>query len=94
MDSAYPSERRTISEQLIPAAISYYQATLKLNRRKSPIFIDQERSQGCAQVEPQKSMEKGIEADLVLLVKGYKDYFSNVLASAKNCYREYSTDRY
>jgi len=86
--------QKTISEQLLPAAISYYQVALKVNRRKNPIFIDQYHLDDCAEVEPQKSMEKGIEADLVLLVRGYRDPYSKTIASAKSCFRESSTNRY
>ncbi len=94
-NDASPEERKTISEQLVPAAISYYQATLKVNRRKDPIYIGWKGIYDCARVNSQKSMTDGVEADLVLLVTAYDDRgVSADHATAKSCFREYPSNKY
>ncbi len=91
--------QKTLSEQLVLAAISYYQAALKVNRLKEPIYVSKGNLKECAKLEPQKSMEKGVEADLVLIVFGYhsfmfgQDYSSN-LAISLPCAQDSKTNRY
>lgn len=61
-----------IENQLVASAISYFQATLKVNRLQQNLIVEPE-CQGYA--SPQYLVDEGVEADFVLLVKA--GYYGN-----------------
>jgi len=99
LDEASPQVQKTISEQLMPAVISYYQAALKVNRLHYPIKLGRVQTQECAGVEAQEHMEKGVKADLILLVTAFWKHpkidvgGTDALAFARTCFGLDSTER-
>jgi len=85
LEEASPQVQKTISEQLVPAAIAYYQAALKVNRLTGPITLTRAETQQCIGVDPQGSLEQGVHADLVLLVVARYNP-KKVIASSGACF--------
>ena len=82
--------REYIANQLIPSAISYFQATLKVIREQKPLTVDFE----CGELIPPRYLTTtGVNADLILLVTG--DYFQeSFVAAAVPCALAEPTNRY
>jgi len=82
--------REYIQNQLMPSAISYFQAALQVVPVKGRLTVNS----ACADLYPGRSlMTPGVEADLAILV--YADYFQeSFVAAAVPCALDSSTYRY
>jgi len=85
--------RKTISEQVIPATIAYYQAALKIKRLEKPIKLSTSRIQNCTRVKLPKSIkQQWVKADLVVIVTGYFGDYRGI-ARANPCVYDDQTGR-
>lgn len=82
-----------ISEQIMPAAIAYYESTLQIYRLSSAIPLTSSYTSYCISEDPLDSMPSSVNADLVLLVTAVADTSSNYIAAATACWLGGSTGR-
>lgn len=83
-----------IQQQLIPAAISYFQTTLKVDPLSSNIVVSQATAKQCGMSSPPAALSgAGISADLVLFVTGKSDPDSTATASSRPCVLMDKTNR-
>jgi len=86
LDSVSSRISTAISEQIIPAVISYYQAALQVKRLTSNIAMTSSQTRYCAGRALTTELQNGISADLVLLVTATYDSSQNYIAAASSCY--------
>jgi len=84
--------KTAISNQIMPAAIAYYQSALKVVRLTQEISMRNSETQFCAGVNVQSALYDGVDADLVLLVTAVRDTSADYVASASTCF--IATDNY
>ena len=93
IEEATPDAQIMIREQIIPAAISYYQTALKVNP-VATLKIAPEVAQRCGSVSPPSSLADGIDYDLALFIMGAVNEDSSSGASARPCVLAAPTERY
>jgi len=94
IDDAPAEVQKTIQQQLVPAAISYYQAALKVNPISLPLKLSDADAKDCAEISSTEALRKGVEADLILLVAGENKPNETYMAYAMACQQEESSQRY
>ena len=74
LDNAPTGIRKILTEQIIPGAIAYYQATLKAIPSPEPLSWTKSEIQDCARqdIDVPQALRDGVNADLVLLFVGDK----------------------
>jgi len=94
LDGATDAVKQRISEQLIPAAIAFYQATLKVIPNSDAIIYSDATIKQCVQESSPKALRDGVHADLVLFVRGeYSEEEDAPVASASACDLHPKTNR-
>jgi hypothetical protein len=81
-----------IEQQLIPAAISYYQSALKVDRLTKPLAFAPSVASRCGNIIPPEDLADGIDADLVIFVIAAEGN-GEALASASSCVLHSETKR-
>lgn len=95
LDEFSPTTAAKIKYQLFPAAINYYKAALKVDPVPAPIKISRATASACGDVDPPSQIYgSGIDADLIIFVRGKVDPTSTITASARACVLMQGTDRY
>jgi len=85
--------KKAISQQIMPAVVTYYQSALKVKRLTETLSMSSTETQYCAGVDVQTELANGVDADLVLLVTVTRDPTSSYIASASACYVDTDTNR-
>jgi len=93
LDGASDVAKKRISEQLVPAAIAYYQTALKVIPNADPIIYSDSTIKKCIQQSSPKALKDGVEADLVLFITGLSNPDLPVLALANACDLHPTTNR-
>ena len=92
--SSAPSNVLTmVQDQLIPAVIAYYHATLKVKRLLEPIRLANDDTKYCASVSSTTALRAGIYTDLVILITGRYDYTNQYVAYGFPCYGDATNNR-
>ena len=95
LDEFSPTTASKIKYQLFPAAISYYKAALKVDPLQTKIKISRATAAACGDVDPPPELYRsGVEADLIIFVRGKVDPESTITASARACVLMQATNRY
>jgi len=96
IDNAPAAIKKSISEQIVPATIAYYQAALKAIPSPEPLSFSSAILKACvnnAKVSIPEALEDGVEVDLALLITGSSQPLAEFIAVANACYLEKGFNR-
>lgn len=88
IDNAPADVKKKISEQIVPAAIAYYQAALKAIPSPEPLSFPDSILKNCLnddKLSIPDALRDGVEADLALLITGSSNPSQPFIAVANAC---------